>query len=83
MLERRIERARDAVELERIVDRQTLLGMQRAIEQVYVSESIRYYIVDLVAATRRAAGRGRREPARLAALHMLRAAAPRSTDATS
>lgn len=52
MLEGRLERARDDIELERIVDRQTLLAMQRAIEQVYVSESIGYYIVDLVAATR-------------------------------
>ena len=52
MLEGRLERARDDVQLERVVDRQTLLAMQRAIEQVYVSESIGYYIVDLVAATR-------------------------------
>ena len=52
MLEGRLERARDDIELERIVDRQTLLAMQRAIEQVHVSESIGYYIVDLVAATR-------------------------------
>ena len=52
MLEGRIERARDDIELERIVDRQTLVAMQRAIEQVHVSESIGYYIVDLVAATR-------------------------------
>ena len=35
-----------------VVDRETLVAMQRAIEQVYVSESIGYYIVDLVAATR-------------------------------
>ena len=52
MLEGRLERARDDIELERIVDRPTLLAMQRAIEQVHVSESIGYYIVDLVAATR-------------------------------
>ena len=52
MLEGRLERARDDIELERIVDRQTLLAMQRAIEQVSVSESIGYYIGDLVAATR-------------------------------
>jgi MoxR-like ATPase len=52
MLESRIERAVDDVQLERVVDRETLLAMQRAIEQVYVSESIGYYIVDLVAATR-------------------------------
>ena len=52
LLERRIERAEDEVRLDRVVDRETLLAMQRAIEQVYVSESIGYYIVDLVAATR-------------------------------
>jgi MoxR-like ATPase len=52
MLESRIERAADDVVLERVVDRDTLLAMQRAIEGVYVSESIGYYIVDLVAATR-------------------------------
>ena len=52
MLEARIERGADDVQLERVVDRETLLAMQRAIEQVYVSESIGYYIVDLVAATR-------------------------------
>jgi MoxR-like ATPase len=52
LLERRIERAEDDVRLDRAVDRETLVSMQRAIEQVYVSESIGYYIVDLVAATR-------------------------------
>ena len=51
MMERRIERA-DDVRLEPVVDRATLISMQQAIEQVYVSESIGYYIVDLVAATR-------------------------------
>jgi len=52
MMERRIERAEDEVRLEPVVDRATLISMQQAIEQVYVSESIGYYIVDLVAATR-------------------------------
>jgi MoxR-like ATPase len=52
LLERRIERAEDDVRLDRVVDREALVSMQRAIEQVYVSESIGYYIVDLVAATR-------------------------------
>ena len=52
MLEDRIERGEDDVRLEQVVDRVTLLAMQRAIEQVYVSESIGYYIVDLVTATR-------------------------------
>jgi MoxR-like ATPase len=49
---RRIERAADEVELSPVVDRVTLLEMQRALEQVHVEESVGYYIVDLVAATR-------------------------------
>ena len=49
---RRIERAADEVELAPVVDRATLLEMQRALEQVHVEESVGYYIVDLVAATR-------------------------------
>jgi MoxR-like ATPase len=52
MLEQRLERAVDEVVLAPVVDRETLLEMQRAIEQVYVAESIGYYIVDLVSATR-------------------------------
>jgi MoxR-like ATPase len=51
---RRIERAAEEVELERVVDRATLLEMQDALEQVHVEESVGYYIVDLVAATREA-----------------------------
>ena len=35
-----------------VVDAQTLLAMQRAIEDVHVAESVGLYIVDLVAATR-------------------------------
>ena len=49
---RRIERAVDEVELAPVVDRATLLEMQGALEQVHVEESVGYYIVDLVAATR-------------------------------
>ena len=52
MLERRLERGQDEVRLEPRVDRDTLVAMQRAIEQVHVSEPIGMYIVDLVAATR-------------------------------
>ena len=52
ILERRIERATDEVALERAVTREELLGMQRAVEQVYVSESIGRYVVEVVAATR-------------------------------
>src|SRR5918994_2053453 len=52
MLEQRVERARDDIVLDPIVDRETLVAMQNAIEQVYVSEAIGLYMVDLVAATR-------------------------------
>jgi MoxR-like ATPase len=52
VLERRIERAADEIRLDRVVDRERLLELQRAIEQVHVSEPLGYYLVDLVAATR-------------------------------
>jgi MoxR-like ATPase len=52
VLEARIERREDEVELEPVVDAATLVAMQRAIESVHVAESIGYYIVDVVAATR-------------------------------
>jgi MoxR-like ATPase len=52
MLERRGERKQEQITLDPVVDAPTLLAMQRAIEDVHVSESIRLYIVDLVRATR-------------------------------
>jgi MoxR-like ATPase len=52
ILDRRVDRRTDEVELETIVDRETLLDMQRAIEDVHVAESVRGYCVDIVAATR-------------------------------
>jgi MoxR-like ATPase len=52
MLERRLERRADEPELTAVVDRQEFLAMQRAIENVHVSESLGRYIVALVAATR-------------------------------
>ncbi len=52
MLGRRLERGRDEVELEPVVDAPTLVEMQRALEEVHVSAPIEGYIVDLVAATR-------------------------------
>ena len=55
MLERRVERATDEMMLEPVVDRDTLLELQRTLESVYVSESIGLYMVDLVASTRRSA----------------------------
>jgi MoxR-like ATPase len=52
VLEQRVERRSDEVELEPIVDAATLVEMQRAVENVYVAETVGYYIVDIVAATR-------------------------------
>ena len=56
VLERRLSRATDEVELEPVVGRDELLEMQRAIEQVHVDRSVGLYMVDLVAATREAPG---------------------------
>jgi MoxR-like ATPase len=52
ILERRLERREDEIELTPVVDREALLEMQRAVEDVYVSERLGRYIVDLVGATR-------------------------------
>jgi MoxR-like ATPase len=49
---RRLERRSDDVELRPIVGRAEVLAMQEAIEDVHVAESVGYYMVDLVAATR-------------------------------
>jgi MoxR-like ATPase len=54
LLAERAERGRDEVEIARVVDRSTLLGMQAAVESVHVSEAVGLYIVDVVAATRNA-----------------------------
>jgi MoxR-like ATPase len=56
VLERRLERAVDEVELDPIVGRDELLEMQRAVEQVHVDRSVGLYMVDLVTATRSASG---------------------------
>ena len=56
VLERRLERGQEEVELSPVVDRETLLQMQQAVEQVHVEESLGYYVVDLVVATRAAPG---------------------------
>jgi MoxR-like ATPase len=52
ILERRLERGSDEVELEPVVDRETLLAMQGAVEDVHVGDSLGRYIVELVGATR-------------------------------
>ena len=52
LLDRRVERAVDDVELTAVTDRPGLLELQQALEQVHVSPPVGYYMVDLVAATR-------------------------------
>ena len=52
VLERRGERRQERIDLEPVVDVETMLAMQRAVERVHVSESIRLYMVDIVRGTR-------------------------------
>ena len=52
MLERRVGRGEDEVEILPVVDAPTLVAMQKALEQVHVSAAIEGYIVDIVSATR-------------------------------
>ena len=52
ILARRLERREDETEVRPVVDRDELLAMQRAVEDVHVSESIGRYVVAVVAATR-------------------------------
>src|SRR6266513_6318178 len=52
ILEPRLERGEDEVELSPVIDRETLLAMQGAVEDVHVADSLGRYIVELVGATR-------------------------------
>jgi MoxR-like ATPase len=52
LLARRLDRGQDEVELRKIVERDELLAMQRAVEQVHADTAILEYAVDLVTATR-------------------------------
>jgi MoxR-like ATPase len=52
VLGRRGERRQERMDLEPVVDAPTLLLMQQAVERVYVSESVRLYMVDIVRQTR-------------------------------
>ena len=63
VLAARRDRREDDVELSAIVDAATLRAMQEALEDVHVAESIGYYIVDVVRATREAPA-SRSAPAR-------------------
>ncbi len=50
----RAERRADSVELRVVCDRETLLELQQAVEEVHVSEPVASYMVDIVSATREA-----------------------------
>jgi MoxR-like ATPase len=52
ILQQRRDRRTDEVVLDQVVDAATLMQMQQALEDVYVAESLGYYIVDVVRATR-------------------------------
>jgi MoxR-like ATPase len=53
LVEDRLARRTDEVALQQVVDRKRLLELQAALEQVHVSSSVGFYMVDLVTATRR------------------------------
>jgi MoxR-like ATPase len=52
ILRRRRARRSEAVDIAAIISRSDLLGLQQAIEEVYVEEAVEAYAVDLVRATR-------------------------------
>jgi len=54
IVDRRVERETDEVVLGPVIGRDELLELQGALERVHVAESVGYYIVDVVAATRNA-----------------------------
>jgi MoxR-like ATPase len=77
MLDRRVERGVDEVELRAVVGREELLEMQRALESVYVSHDLLSYVVDIVGATResRSVAVGASPRGSLAILQLARAGA--------
>ena len=52
MLERRLERGRDEVDIQPVADPLQVAAWQRAVERVHVARPVSRYIVDLVRATR-------------------------------
>jgi len=52
MLRRRVERGRDDVELDQVLDAPTLVAMQESVESVHVSEAVGRYVVAIVEDTR-------------------------------
>lgn len=52
IIESRARRGTDDIPLRKIVDKSTVLDMQRSVESIHIAESVGKYIVDLVSATR-------------------------------
>ncbi|MFW5898448.1 MAG: AAA family ATPase [Candidatus Saliniplasma sp.] len=52
ILKRRKERKKDDVEISRVIDPETLIDMQRSVENVYLDDDIKRYIVSIVQKTR-------------------------------
>jgi MoxR-like ATPase len=52
ILERRRQRRQDEAQVPAVVSRDEVLAMQRALEDVFVSDAVERYVVDLVQATR-------------------------------
>lgn len=52
ILRRRLERREEDIRLGAVIDAKELLEMQTSLEDVHLSESVGYYIVDVVTATR-------------------------------
>jgi len=53
ILRRRKERQRDQIELNQTTNREQILGMRQAMEDIYIDPDLERYIVSLVGATRR------------------------------
>jgi MoxR-like ATPase len=53
MVRRRIDRQQDDVALRRVIDAETLVAMQLAVEAVHVSDAVGHYLVELVVESRR------------------------------
>jgi len=53
ILKRRKDRKTDDVDISRIIDPETLVNMQRAVEDVYLDDDIKRYIVQIVQKTRK------------------------------
>jgi len=53
ILQRRKDRKKDEVELDRVTDKEQILGMRQAVEEVHLDPDLERYIVNIVSMTRR------------------------------